>query len=160
MKNKTAFVWGILIVLALSCSPLGFAAGEQIKLSLADRYTGGETVLVKIAYAGADGSPFLVDKPSRIKIDITKPDGNVVKSEARRQGWNAPGEYFDVYTIDYMGTYSVKVTDPETGAEATAGFDSVFLTGGSLAVLIFGVLLLVVCIIYWTIASRKKATRA
>lgn len=160
MKSRTAITVGVLAIVVCAFSPLVFASGEQLKVTLADRYTGGETVLIKIGYSDASGSPLILEKPARLKIDITKPDGSVVSSEARRGTWNAPGEYFDVYTIDYMGPYSVKVSDPETGATAAAGFTSVFITGGSLFVLVFGVALLVAAFVYWGIASRKKTARA
>jgi hypothetical protein len=159
MTRTRTIIMTVLFILLIG-APCAFAAGGTITLTLGDRYTGGETILLGIKYAAGDGSPVVLDNPARLKVEITKPDGSVVKSQARKRAWNAPGEYFDVYTVDYMGDYKVKVTDPETGLAAAAGFDSVFITPSSLGVIIFAIALLLACVVYGAIASRKKTAKA
>ena len=129
---------------------------SNLKVSVRDTYTGGETVLIEIEYTESDGSPVVLSDPKAIKITITKPDGTAVESVARHESWNGPGEYFDVYTIEQMGTYHILVRDANTNMDTFVTFDSVFYTAGSIGITIFAILMIVGCAAYLAVQKRRK----
>ena len=152
MKKRVLMI-GIFLAIVIPVAAFADPS-SNLKVSVRDTYTGGETVLIKIEYTESDGSPIVLSDPEAIEITITKPDGTVVESVARHESWNGPGEYFDVYTIDQMGTYHILVRDANTGTSAT--FNSVFYTAGSTGITIFAILMLAGCAVYLAVQKRRR----
>ena len=156
MKKRMMTLGIFLGILSLVITTSFAAANNNLQVSVEETYVGGDTVLIKIQYMDSQGAPVVLSDPERIKVEITKPDGSVVNSVARHRSWNGPGEYFDIYTIDFMGKYGINVKDSETGDEASTSFTSRFYAPGALGVLIFAVVLLAGSLVW---ATRRRKVR-
>lgn len=147
MKIKTISIICILILLLLYLGNFAFAT-SSLKVDVNDKYTIGESVVIKIT------SSEVIKDPSEVKITIEKPNGSTIESVARQEKWNSNNECFDIYTVDYTGNYKINVTNLLTGAEESTTFKSLIFTGGSTIVYVLSFIILLASLVFW---KTKKA---
>lgn len=119
------------------------SAAGGLTVSMNESYTiGGPAVITVI-------SPGPINDASKIKLTIEKPNGIKVETVARQEAWNKDNECFDIYTIDYLGTFKVTATDTATGETGSATFNSLLFTTGSTIVFIISILIFIAASLYW-----------
>lgn len=147
MKIKTISTICVLILLVLCLGNFAFAT-SSLKVDVNSNYTVGESAIIKIT------SSEVIKDPSKVKLTIEKPNGSTIDSVARQEKWNSNNECFDIYTIDYIGNYKIKVTDLLTGAEESTTFKSLMFTRGSTIVYVLSFIMIIVSLVFW---KAKKA---
>jgi len=147
MKIKTISIICILILLLLYLGNFAFAT-SSLKVDVNDKYTIGESVIIKIT------SSEVIKDPSKVKITIEKPNGSTIESVARQERWNSNNECFDIYTVDYIGSYKINVTNLLTGVEESTTFKSLIFARGSTIVYVISFIILIASLVFW---KAKKA---
>lgn len=145
MKNRRVkpFICMAVIILAVSLFSLPVLAQNEgsLEVIVEDTYATGSPVVIMVRLTDSAGKPIVLDDPQSIKLVITKPSGDKVESVTRQSGWNEPGEYYDIYTIDTLGEFQVSALEESTGLEGNASFTSVFITPGSISLLVLAIVL-------------------
>lgn len=153
MRKNNADVFKVILLtaallLVLTNIPVYAADAGKLEVDIDSSYTTGSPVVISIRLTDTGGKPLDLPDPQALKISIKKPDGSMVESVARKSSWNKPGEYYDIFTVDTMGPYKVTVTDGK-GTQGAADFNSVFVTSGSVFVIVLAVVMLLGSSFYW-----------
>ncbi len=128
-------------------------AADELTVSVNESYTIGGPVLITVI------SKNPISDASNIKLTIEKPNGTKVETVTRQEAWNKENESFDIYTIDYLGTFIVTATDTATGATGSASFESLLFTMGSTIVFIISVLIFLAALVYLRYHKKSGKVR-
>lgn len=147
MKNKSVLFLILTLVFLSVFTVSGSAADLNVRVN--EKYSTGEPMLILIS------SDQAID-PENIEISIEKPNGAVVETTPRRQGWNSANECFETYTIDLSGNYTISVADRSTGQTATAHCLAGVFNAGSGIFMGISAAVFILSMIAWMITVRKK----
>ena len=143
----------VMVLMFSMMSFMFFAPGAfALTVRTEEHYTTGAPAVIMIA----DDAPA---NPEDYDITLQKPDGRSASLAARREPWNAPGECFNVYTVERDGEFQVTVKNKVSGAVASARFSSSMFSRGSGTLYVISMLLLAICMGWWFIKIRRSPER-